>query len=463
MLAACFEKSVSIRPSNFVPEKSGHNGSESMNSEFADIPCGSNCGAECAIRDKMTALQDTLVPPTEDKAAELVRAFFGSYRDLCRSSSKVRGQYTPDVALPALFDFVVSAKYAERMVSDGGWTYCAGSDLDEGPALYFPYLKTCPRCSVKRGIKPSAKANKPSSDPIGEIASDTTILIFSELIGRIASDVRFGKSTDRQGDVDFVMYDQEMVALAEIKSSPLLVYPLEIELARSMTEVRDGESVSKRDHSPATADIDKSEIAFYASHIDLRIPLGRIGENDWPYPSLIRFVSEPRNAGILISAWKELYDVYATAHRGRGGRRKDVDNRKWLMCGCGSTVDDSKNAPGMDRTDDVKKGTYQVLKFGTYYKEKCPRRILRAVLVSNFMPLHKFDRYLSEMQNVLWTKEKYSVALGKDIVSDDVVAFRSDSVFNLYDALLCLTRSIYRDEHLREISNLDRFVEVFCP
>ena len=433
-----------------------------MNSEFTDLPCGLNCDIECEIRDKMIALQQTLVPPPDDKAAELVHAFFNSYRSLCNSSPGVKDQYTPDIALPALFDFVVSAKYAERMVSNGGWTYCAGNGLDEGPSLYFPYLKTCPRCSVKRGIKPSAKANKPASDPIGQIASDATILIISELIGWIAPDVKFGKSTDRQGDVDLVIYDQEVVALAEIKSSPLSVYPLEIKLARPMTEVRDGVSVSKRDHSPATADIDKSELSFYVPHIDLRIPLGKTSESNWPYSALIRFVSEPQNTSLLISAWRELYDVYAAAHRGRGGRRRDVDNRKWLMCGCGSTVDDSKNAPGMDRTDDIKKGTYQVLKFGTYYKEKCPRRILRAVLVSNFLPLHGFDRYLSEMQDVIWTKEKYSVALDEEAMSSDVVAFQANSVFNLYDALLCLTRSIYRDEHLREISSLDRFVEVFC-
>ena len=133
-----------------------------------------------------------------------------------------------------------------------------------------------------------------------------------------------------------------------------------------------------------------------------------------------------------------------------------------MTCGCGSTVDDSKNAPGMDRTDDIKKGTYQVLKFGTYYKEKCPRRILRAVLVSNFLPLHGFERYLSEIQDVIWTKEKYSVALNGSAALRDVVAFRTDGVFNLYDALLCLTNSIYFDGHLREISSLDKFVEAFC-
>ncbi len=78
------------------------------------------------------------------------------------------------------------------------------------------------------------------------------------------------------------------------------------------------------------------------------------------------------------------------------------------------------------------------------------------------MPLHGFDRYLSEMQDVIWTKDKYSIALNGDAMSGDVMAFRANSVFNLYDALLCLTRSIYRDEHLCEISSLDRFVEAFC-
>jgi len=250
--------------------------------------------------------------------------------------------------------------------------------------------------------------------------------------------------------------------LGEIKSSPLVVYPLEIRLARPMTEVRDGVSVLKRDHSPATADIGARELSLYIPHKDLRIPLGRSSEDNWPYPALIRFLNEPQNVSLFVAAWKELYDVYAAVRGGRGRRRGDIDDRKWLTCGCGSKVDDSKNAPGLDRTDDIKKGTYQVLKFGTYYKEKCPRRVLRTALVSNFLPLHGFDRYLSEIQDVIWTKEKYSVALNGDAMLGDVVAFQSDGVFNLYDALLCLTRSIYRDEHLREISSLDRFVEVFC-
>ena len=69
----------------------------------------------------------------------------------------------------------------------------------------------------------------------------------------------------------------------------------------------------------------------------------------------------------------------------------------------------------MDRTDDIKKGTYQSLKFGTYYKEKDARRIVRSLIASNFFPLRTFDRYLSEMTDVIWTKEKYSRTLSVDI------------------------------------------------
>ncbi|MGQ4808455.1 hypothetical protein NKDENANG_01838 [Candidatus Entotheonellaceae bacterium PAL068K] len=351
-----------------------------MNDPIATPPCGLNCDAACEIREKMTDLQQSLVPTPTDDAFVVVQTFFRAYRRVCQSAPESIERYPPDIALPALFDLLVSSKYTQRMVSNGGWTYCAGAESDVAPALY---------------------------------------------------------------------------------SSPLVVYPLEIQLNRPMTEVRDGVSVPKRDHSPATADIDTASTSFYVPHIDLRIPLGERDSSRWPYPALIDFVSEPQQIQLLISAWKELYDVYAAVRQGRSGRR-DVDNRKWLTCGCGGKVDDSKNAPGIDRTDDIKKGTYQVLKFGTYYKEKCPRRLLRAALVSNFFPLRDFDRYLSELKDVIWTKEKYSADLDQAAVPSDVAAFDARGIFNLYDALLCLTRSIYRDDHLREIVSQENFIAKFC-
>ncbi len=426
---------------------------------FADLPCGNDCPAECEIRAKVIKLRDSLKPLVVDGSSILVNAFLTSYQKLCQSPD-TRNTYPPDIALPALFDLVMSAKYAEKMVADGGWTYCigqAGSLVQDEPALYFPFLKTCPRCSVKYGVIPNVKSNKPGSDTIGEIASDAALLSLSEVIRRIAPSVKIGKSKDRQGDVDAIIYDETMIALLEIKSSPLVIYPLEVRLSHPMTEVYEGISGPKHNHSVATASLDTYELSLYIPHIDLHIPLGKRYTENWPYAELAEFVSSPQNIVKIITLWKELYDLYAER-----GQRKPIDHRKWLMCGCGSPVDDSKNAPGMDRTDDLKKGTYQVLKYGTYYKEKCPRRRMRAVLSSNLLALRGFDRYLAEVQDVIWTKDKYSITLGDSATSSGIKAFHSNDIFNLYDALICLTRSIYRDEHLHEISSLEKFMNELC-
>jgi hypothetical protein len=322
--------------------------------------------------------------------------------------------------------------------------------------LYFPFLRTCPRCSVKYGHKPTVKSNKPGSDAIGEIASNTNLLILSEILKAIAPNVKLGWSTDRQGDVDAVFYDEEIIALIEIKSSPLVIYPLAIKLSQPMTDVYEGTSRPKHNHSPATATLDIQELSLYIPNLDLYIPLGKHRTENWPFAEIADFISTPENITTIITLWKDFYEIYAG--RGRGST---IDNRRWLTCGCGSPIDDSKNAPGMDRTDDLKKGSYQVLKFGAYYKEKCPRRSIRAVLTSNLLALRGFDRYLAEVQDVIWTKDKYSTRLEGHSELNGLVAFQTENIFNLYDALICLTRSIYRDEQLREISSLEQFMAKF--
>src|SRR5579859_548541 len=105
---------------------------------LTDFPCGQSCLDGCSIRTKMIALQKTLIPEPEGGAADVVHAFLASYRELCKESNGSVPGMTVDVALPALFDLVMSAKYAEEMVADAGWAYCEGTGYPEGPALYFP-------------------------------------------------------------------------------------------------------------------------------------------------------------------------------------------------------------------------------------------------------------------------------------------------------------------------------------
>ena len=198
-----------------------------------------------------------------------------------------------------IFDLVVSAKYAERLVSDGGWTYCAGDNLSDGSSLYFCYLQTCPRCSVHKNIKPKVASNKPGSDTIGEICGDVTYEILSEIIRVNAPNIKIGKNRDRQADVDFVFYDANILALGETKSSPLFIYPLEVKLDKALSEVRDGQRVAKRDHTHATANISQAEILMYIPHRNLRINLGQVSTSQWLYQSLIQYVQCSENVAVL--------------------------------------------------------------------------------------------------------------------------------------------------------------------
>lgn len=278
----------------------------------------------------------------QDRAAELVSTFMSSYLEICQSSIEVTESLHPRIALPALFDLVASAAYAERTISNDGWLYCSGEDLEnELPALYFPFLRTCPRCSVTRGVKPSAKSNKPGSDTIGEIASNATILILSEVLRRITPDAKIAKVSDRIGDVDAVIYDENTLALVEIKSSPLTLYPLEIKLREKMTKLENGELTSKRDHSPATPVLNDSEITFYLPHINLRIPVKEYGSFNWAYLSLTDYVRDAQNLFTLLAAWHELYNVYITMRQQekeeeKRKSKKVIDLRRWILCGCGS-------------------------------------------------------------------------------------------------------------------------------
>lgn len=406
------------------------------------------------MKVKIESLIETLVLPEVGASSQLADSFLNSYRELLEGDDS----YPPEIAFPALFDFIVTAEYLKRMVADVGWIYCRGDDYSEGSSLYFPFLKTCPRCSVHLGRKPAAKSNKPGSDPIGEISGNATLLILSKILEYTSPTTQIRKSTDRRGDVDLVVSDEGLLILAEVKSSPLVVYPLEIPLSKPLTEVRDGVTKQLRSHSSVTAQTVKEGMSLYIAHRDLRISLGANSMGDWPYPALIKYVGDKDNTALVIEAWSELQDVYG--RKGRDINRK-IDNRKWITCGCGGSVDDSKNAPGIDRTDDIKKGTYQVLKLGAYFKEKVPEMNILVILVSNFFAYHTNDRYLEEIKDVLWTKPEYEIDLKNSAYEGEMRVFRKNGVFNLYDAVFCFTGAFFQNSRIEELFSSKRFLESF--
>src|SRR5262249_33635638 len=113
----------------------------------------------------------------------------------------------------------------------------------DGCSMYFVFIKACPRCSIKRSSTWKQrdekinkhkwlleKAHKPVSQKIGEIAADSFLLILHDVLHRVAPHFKVGKSTQQQGDIDLVIYNEKILALGEIKASPFVVYPLEVRL-----------------------------------------------------------------------------------------------------------------------------------------------------------------------------------------------------------------------------------------
>ena len=116
----------------------------------------------------------------------------------------------------------------------------------------------------------------------------------------------------------------------------------------------------------------------------------------------------------------------------------------------------------MERTDDIKKGTYQALKFGTYYKEGDEGRSIRAILASNFFPLRTYDRYFAGLADVIWTKKKYARSLALTL-PDKHMLFREKDLFYLYDAVVCFTESAYMDSQLEALLSFENLTTSLLP
>jgi hypothetical protein len=345
-----------------------------------------------------------------------------------------------------MFDVLASAAYGVRALETGEWVFCPGRD-GEPPMAYLPLLKACPRCSVVHNDRVPATANKPPSDTIGEIANEATLLILMGMIEATGCGATVKRSTDRRGDVDFVIESEQFLALAETKSSPLTLFPLATEvdglqavagrLELSITTLVDEISESTEGHSSIGLTTPLDAVSLYIpspTGRDTYIPLGSSIDAGWPYRSLAREFAGGSVFRDTVNEWALYFAEYANRTRGSAGT-----GRRWLNCGCGGGVDDSKNAPGLDRTDDIKKGTYQVLKLGAHFKPACPRRAIKTVLASNLIPLRAYDRYLRELEDLVWATEQGD---------------SNSELFNLYDAILGFSRSHFKDSQLEDCLGL---------
>ena len=103
-------------------------------------------------------------------------------------------------------------------------------------------------------------------------------------------------------------------------------------------------------------------------------------------------------------------------------------------------MSDSKTSVGMDRTDDIKKGIYQVLKLGSVSKPHDSKWDCKVGLISNIHAARHFDAYLESLRDIVWTLD----TTGKAKRISDLPA--EQELFNLFDGIIALTVTLSRDE-----------------
>ncbi len=106
-------------------------------------------------------------------------------------------------------------------------------------------------------------------------------------------------------------------------------------------------------------------------------------------------------------------------------------------------ISDAKTSVGMDRTDDIKKGIYQVLKLGAESKPNASQFEVKTALISNVHAARHSDNYLLALQDIVWTLDKSGNARKAADLPPETL------LYNLFDGIISFTETYARDEWLK--------------
>lgn len=360
--------------------------------------------------------------------------------------------------LAAAFDLLLSAEYY-RTVAHTGWLYCPDGHI---PLMLYPYTNACPCCVLQNKFV-YHNANKPKSGSIGAKTSRLLTAFLQSLFLKNRRSIQVKKGVE---PVDIVLIDHSTsptaLMFAEIKAAPLITLPLAIVSQTITQEV--GNHVKQVAHRVSDF------VTLYGTQLNLflpqttgsssgwqLIPFGTrqdIFDEEWAYHALLRLLSNEEH---FLTSY---FDFWETALKYY--EQKSQTDLFWLTNACGQpsprpadwprrhgasgheSISDSKSSVGMDRTDDLKKATYQVLKISTSGNPS-QKFHYTVGIISNIHAIRHFDEYMYALKDVVWTRDEANkVQYARDLPPDT-------PLFNLFDGILALTQTYTRDKWLAKI------------
>jgi hypothetical protein len=410
------------------------------------------------IEEQLNKAKDNTNKEKRTNKNELEQELIKKIIDQCYELHEKKPENSLGRLLASGFDLVVSADYYSN-VSHKGWLYCGSPK----PKLFFHFTNCCPRHALDN-IFHFHQSSKPESGSIGKSTSRLLRNFLSELLSKNNRAEIILKGSE---PVDIVVVNEKTnnILFGEIKASPLLTIPL----------MMNSEEISAESDSSDSDHFDGQSITinkifnenFYLFlpikknnfWVDSHVKFGhRINAADtyWGYRSMINLLET--NKSFLqdyFAFWDEALDKY---------HPRMTENIFWLTNGCGApnprpvswprakngagggyeSISDSKTSVGMDRTDDIKKGIYQVLKLGSEGKLVTSKWNFKVGIVSNIHAARHFEEYLDSLVNLIWTHDES----GKAVVAGDLK--HDHRMYNLFDGIISLSQSHFRDKWIKE-------------
>lgn len=356
------------------------------------------------------------------------------------------GKYSVGTMLAAFYDLTIAAVYYTNITS-AGWLYCK----HDNPRLILPYINCCPIHALE-GKFEFHKSSKPTSAIIGQATARVLLLYYQEVFKIQKVFIRVNKAPE-PADAIFIDLPNKNVYFAEIKSSPLLTPALSMN-CDEMTDYSDDGGIKPLKHQPTSNPnvLNKELSIIIPKKVQSRwtakyysIGMKRSANDDlFAYKGIRNLISDTDFMETYLDYWEKSFEAYC--------KKDERENIFWLTNACGkpsslgkewkggvTCISDEKTSVGMDRTDDIKKGIYQVLKLGSEGKVVRTDWNYKIGILSNIHPARHFDVYLKPIKDMIWTiTEKKDVKLANDLEPNT-------PMYNLFDGIITFTRQYVRD------------------
>jgi hypothetical protein len=331
-----------------------------------------------------------------------------------------------------LFDAVVSLAYIDATAGlERSIERC--DNVKGGYNAHLGFINLCSPCYTN-GIWQYQKAAKPESGALGKLSSEIILKFVEHFSANFVSVSVIGGSDYADAVIQHI---SGLKILAEVKSAPLMTYPLLINAKEANTVAHHQKLVM------TSSQLRVCETALYL-HDGKGIPLGKAGSENWPFKGFVDFVLDDANQSDMakhLHTWMMARDTYKDKNR--------QNKYYYLTNACGSppaeakknhgwpqkeVISDGKTSAGMDRTDDIKKGIYQTLKIGVKHKQHVE---YRTAIISNLPAYRHGVDYVEPLVPMLWGfEEDLEELAGKQAIPRNKLRYAFDYIITLEEPLL---------------------------